>query len=48
MPCNCGSGKGGKASYTAKFADGTKKTFSTETEAKAAVLRKGGTVVTNK
>lgn len=42
MACSCRGGKTGKVTYVAKFADGTTKSYSTETEARMAVQRNGG------
>ena len=42
MACNCSKKKVASATYTAEFPDGTKKTYRSETEAKVAVARKGG------
>jgi hypothetical protein len=40
-PCNCGGSKT-KVEYVATFSDGSSKTYSSELEAKVAVVRKGG------
>jgi hypothetical protein len=45
MGCNCGSKKAGKESFKVTFADGTTKVVSSETEARAAVARRGGSYV---
>jgi hypothetical protein len=43
MACGaCASNKSGKTTYTHTLPDGTKKSYSSEVEAKAAVARKGG------
>lgn len=42
MGCNCGSQKTAPVTYTHKASDGTVTAYRTETEAKAAVLRRGG------
>lgn len=43
MACACQSKKSGTArTYLVTFTDGTKKAYSSETEAKAAIARKGG------
>lgn len=44
MACGaCGSRKAAKQTYEHIAANGTKTAYSTETEARAAVARKGGT-----
>lgn len=42
MACSCRGGKSGKVTYVARFSDGTTKTYQTETEARMAVERNGG------
>jgi hypothetical protein len=42
MGCNCGSKTRARVTYLATFSDGTQKTYNTETEAKLAVQRNGG------
>jgi len=45
MSCNCG-GRGGKGStveYVATFKDGTSRVYNSETEARVATKRNGGT-----
>lgn len=42
MGCNCGSKKPATASYTHTAADGKVTAYTNESEAKAAVLRRGG------
>lgn len=48
MACNCNRKKVAAATYTAEFPDGTKKAYRSETEAKVAVARKGGSYTTTK
>lgn len=44
-PCNCGSGrKGASTTWIHTDTAGKKKTYSSETEARMAASRKGGTV----
>lgn len=43
MGCNCGPKKAAPKSYVHTAKDGTVTAFKSETEAKAAVARKGGT-----
>jgi hypothetical protein len=45
MACNC-KRKVASSTHTVTFPDGTKKTYRSETEAKVAVARKGGTYTT--
>ena len=42
MACGKCASKGGKTTYVHTAKDGTKKTYSSEVEAKAAVARRGG------
>lgn len=45
MACNCGKNRlGGVKKWTHKAPDGTTKTYSSETEARMAAARQGGTV----
>lgn len=40
--CNCGAGAKKAETYKATFADGSTQTYSSETAAKVAVAKKGG------
>lgn len=44
MGCGSCGNKRGRKTYLHTAPDGTKKTYSTEVEAKAAVARKGGSI----
>ena len=46
-PCNCGSGRAARVTWTHRKPDSTSKTYSTQIEADAAKARFGGTVVQN-
>jgi len=48
MACACSKKKVASATHTVEFPDGTKKTYRSETEAKVAVARKGGSYTTLK
>lgn len=42
MPCACGKKGTTAKTFLVTFKDGTKKAYSSETEAQAAIARKGG------
>jgi hypothetical protein len=45
MPCNCAKNKNGATKWVFVAADGARKVFNTEVEAKAAKIRAGGGTV---
>lgn len=47
MGCSSCSKRAGRATYLVTFPDRSQKAYSTETEAKAAIARKGGTYKKN-
>lgn len=42
MPCSCGKKKSAASSYEVTLPDGSKRVFSSELQAKAAMIRAGG------
>lgn len=43
MGCNCGKKKTSSDTFVATFKDGTRRTYTTEADARRAVATKGGT-----